>query len=59
MRGIYIKGSAGNKVSGFYVSFQRRGWVVHRFANCTVAFVKKEAARLIDNPEIYYLTKEG
>jgi len=58
MRGIYIKESAGDKVTGFYVSFQRRGWVVHGFTNCTLAFVKEEATRLIDNPEIYYLTKK-
>jgi hypothetical protein len=55
MRGIYIKESAGDKVTGFYLSFQHGGWVVHGFTNCTLALVEENAARVIHDPETYYM----
>jgi hypothetical protein len=61
MRGIYIKESEGDKVTGFHLSFRSNypgKWVVQTFTRCSLDRVVSNASEVIHDPDIYYLKNE-
>lgn len=56
LRGVYVVHRDGDKVTGHYISRSRGRFHIHKFTNCALESIVEQAARLIHEPPVYFLT---